>query len=206
VVYGRRDRVRPCLGDDLALIIYTSGTTGRSKGAMITHNNVLATVTGLLSAWAWEPDDRLLLCLPLFHVHGLIVGLHCALAAGATVLLRTRFDAASIVADLTSGEPTLFFAVPTIYVRLVDQLASLDQGDMGAMRLFCSGSAPLAAETHQAFEQLTGHTDSGALRHDRDRHEPEQSIRRTASAGQRGHALPGVSMRIVNRRDEDVPR
>ena len=79
------------LGDDLALIIYTSGTTGRSKGAMITHNNVLATVTGLLSAWAWEQDDRLLLCLPLFHVHGLIVGLHCALAAGATVLLRDAF-------------------------------------------------------------------------------------------------------------------
>ena len=86
----KRPRHRPLcvLGDDLALIIYTSGTTGRSKGAMITHNNVLATVTGLLSAWAWEPDDRLLLCLPLFHVHGLIVGLHCALAAGATVLMR----------------------------------------------------------------------------------------------------------------------
>ena len=145
------------LGDDLALIIYTSGTTGRSKGAMITHNNVLATVTGLLSAWAWEQDDRLLLCLPLFHVHGLIVGLHCALAAGATVLMRERFDAASIVADLASGEPTLFFAVPTIYVRLVEKLVALERVDMPSMRLFCSGSAPLAAETHQAFEQLTGH-------------------------------------------------
>ncbi len=193
------------LGDDLALIIYTSGTTGRSKGAMITHNNVLATVTGLLSAWAWEPDDRLLLCLPLFHVHGLIVGLHCALAAGATVLLRTRFDAASIVADLTSGEPTLFFAVPTIYVRLVDQLALQEQVDMGAMRLFCSGSAPLAAETHQAFAHLTGHqilerygmTETGM-----NLSNPYAGSRVPGSVGT---PLPGVSMRIVDGEMTNVP-
>ncbi len=192
------------LGDDLALIIYTSGTTGRSKGAMITHNNVLATVTGLLSAWAWEQDDRLLLCLPLFHVHGLIVGMHCALAAGATVLMRPRFDAASIVADLASGEPTLFFAVPTIYVRLVEKLAALAQADLSSMRLFCSGSAPLAAETHQAFEQLTGHqilerygmTETGM-----NLSNPYAGPRLPGSVGT---PLPGVSMRIVDSERADV--
>jgi len=75
-------------GDEVAMILYTSGTTGRSKGAMLTHDNLLATITGLLAAWAWEPDDTLLLTLPLFHTHGLVVGLLCALAAGATVELR----------------------------------------------------------------------------------------------------------------------
>jgi malonyl-CoA/methylmalonyl-CoA synthetase len=108
--------------DDLAMILYTSGTTGRSKGAMITHGNVLATVAGLLAAWAWEPADVLLLTLPLFHTHGLVVGLHCALAAGATVLLRRRFDAAETARELLEGEPTLFFGVPTMYVRLVEEL------------------------------------------------------------------------------------
>ena len=106
--------------DDPALIMYTSGTTGRSKGAVLSHNNVLASVTGLLAAWGWQADDRLLLVLPLFHTHGLTVGLHCALAAGATVLLRTKYEAGRTLDELLSGEPTLFFAVPTIYVRLVE--------------------------------------------------------------------------------------
>src|SRR5207253_1933332 len=87
-------------GSDAAMLLYTSGTTGRSKGAVITHDNVLATVTGLSAAWAWESADALLLTLPLFHTHGLVVGLHCALAAGATVLLRRRFDAGEVATDL----------------------------------------------------------------------------------------------------------
>ena len=140
--------------DDLAMILYTSGTTGRSKGAMITHGNVLMTVTGLLAAWAWEPADVLLLTLPLFHTHGLVVGLHCALAAGATVLLRRKFDAAETARELLSGEPTLFFGVPTMYVRLVEELRK--SGGKPSLRLFCSGSAPLSAETFAAFRELTG--------------------------------------------------
>ena len=111
-------------GGDLAMLLYTSGTTGKSKGAEITHDNVLATMTGLLAAWAWEPADVLLLTLPLFHTHGLVVGLHCALAAGATVLLRRRFDASEAVSALLTGEPTLFFGVPTMYGRLVEELRS----------------------------------------------------------------------------------
>src|SRR6185369_13019278 len=93
-------------GSDLAMLLYTSGTTGKSKGAEITHDNVLATATGLLAAWDWGPGDRLLLTLPLFHTHGLVVGLHCALAAGATVHLRRRFEARDVVYGLTAREAT----------------------------------------------------------------------------------------------------
>jgi malonyl-CoA/methylmalonyl-CoA synthetase len=144
-------------GEELALIMYTSGTTGRSKGAMITHNNVLATVTGLLSAWAWESEDVILLPLPLFHTHGLMVGLHCALAAGATTRLRPKFDLTETLDVLGSGGATLFFAVPTVYFRLVDTIRDMEaKPDFSRMRLFCSGSAPLPAETHNEFEQLTG--------------------------------------------------
>lgn len=183
--------------DDLGLIMYTSGTTGRSKGAMITHNNVIATVTGLVSAWAWQPDDVLLLCLPLFHTHGLVVGLHCALATGATVLLREKYEGAATVADLNSGRPTLFFAVPTIYVRLIEELQKSPQLTLQNMRLFCSGSAPLAAETHAEFESITGHiilerygmTETGM-----NLSNPYAGRR---LAGTVGTPLPGVSMRIV---------
>lgn len=191
--------------DDLALIMYTSGTTGRSKGAMLSHNNVMATMTGLLAAWAWEPGDRLLLCLPLFHTHGLVVGLHCALAAGATVLLRPGFDCGAAIRELTSGAVTLFFAVPTIYVALVEELGKLPRQDFGAMRLFCSGSAPLAAETMTTFAGLTGHTileRYGMTETGMNLSNPYSGERR---AGAVGTPLPGVSMRIVNDRGEETP-
>lgn len=190
--------------DDLALIMYTSGTTGRSKGAMITHNNVLATVAGLLSAWAWSAEDRLLLCLPLFHVHGLVVGAHCALAAGATILLRPAFDAATTAAELLGKAATVFFAVPTIYVRLVEELQHIPQRDFSHLRLFCSGSAPLAPETHTAFYELTGHTileRYGMTETGMNLSNPYIGAR---VAGSVGTPLPGVSMRIVNGKNADV--
>lgn len=206
-------------GGDPAMLLYTSGTTGRSKGAVITHDNVLATVTGLLAAWAWQPDDALLLSLPLFHTHGLVVGLHCALAAGATVLLRRRFDAAGTVSDLLSGDPTLFFGVPTMYVRLVEELrARRDRGeqlDLSRLRLFCSGSAPLSPETFAAFRELTGHdilerygmTETGMNLSNP--YVGGQTGKQTP--GTVGTPLPGVSIRIVDRVDRvdresrDVP-
>jgi malonyl-CoA/methylmalonyl-CoA synthetase len=196
--------------DDLALIMYTSGTTGRSKGAMISHNNVLATVTGLLAAWAWQPEDRLLLCLPLFHTHGLVVGMHCALAAGATVLLRTQFEtvksADEILGETANGAPTLFFGVPTMYVRLVEELrrrqaqrgpVGINQTRAGHMRLFCSGSAPLAAETMVKFERLTGHT----ILERYGMTETGMNLSNLYSGarlpGSVGVPLPGVAMRII---------
>jgi malonyl-CoA/methylmalonyl-CoA synthetase len=192
--------------DDLAMILYTSGTTGRSKGAMITHGNVLATMAGLLVAWSWEPDDVLFLALPLFHTHGLVVGLCCALAAGATVLLRRRFDAAEAAGELLGGEPTLFFGVPTMYVRLVEELRRRGGADaLSRMRLFCSGSAPLSPETFAAFRELTGHdilerygmTETGMSLSN-----PYTGPR---VPGTVGTPLPGVSARIVDPEGRDVP-
>ncbi len=204
--------------DDLAMLLYTSGTTGRSKGAMITHGNVLATMTALLAAWAWQPDDALLLTLPLFHTHGLVVGLHCALAAGATVMLRRRFEAAAVTDDLLSGKPTLFFGVPTMYVRLVEELKKRrisPDSNVGAglvparafarMRLFCSGSAPLSPETFAAFRELTGHdilerygmTETGM--------NLSNAYAGLRLPGTVGTPLPGVSIRIVDRENREVP-
>jgi len=193
----------PIDGSELAFLLYTSGTTGRSKGAEIRHDNLLATITGLLAAWAWERNDVLLLALPLFHTHGLVVGLHCALAAGATVDLRRKFEAPGIAADLTSSDPalrlTLFFGVPTMYVRLVEALAdpSVDRSPLARMRLFCSGSAPLAPETFEAFRELSGHailerygmTEAGMILSN-----PYAGERR---AGTVGTPLPGISVRLA---------
>ncbi len=193
-------------GDDLAMLLYTSGTTGRSKGAMLTHNNVLATVTGLLAAWAWEPRDRLLLTLPIFHTHGLVVGLFTALAAGASVRLRRRFDAAAVIAELAANEATLFFGVPTMYVRLVEALQAESAGDrLRNLRLFCCGSAPLAPETFHAFAAATGHqilerygmTETGMLLSN-----PYAGERLPGTVGT---PLPGVSLRIVDRDDNELP-
>jgi malonyl-CoA/methylmalonyl-CoA synthetase len=209
-------------GDDLALLLYTSGTTGPSKGAMISHNNLLATVTGLLAAWSWRAGDVVLLALPLFHVHGLVVGLDCALAAGATVELRRRFDAAAAAGELASGAATLFFGVPTMYVRLLEELrrrtGKMAEGSergggsepagaagLAALRMFCSGSAPLAPETFAAFRGLTGHailerygmTEAGMILSN-----PYLGPR---VPGQVGTPLPGVSVRLVDEAGRDLP-
>jgi malonyl-CoA/methylmalonyl-CoA synthetase len=194
-------------GDDLAVLLYTSGTTGTSKGAMISHNNLLATVTGLLAAWSWRADDVLLLVLPLFHVHGLVVGLDCALAAGATVELRRRFDAAAVAGELASGAVTVFFGVPTVYVRLVEEMRrrGADPGACSGVRLFCSGSAPLAPETFAAFRELAGQdilerygmTECGMILSN-----PYLGPR---LPGQVGAPLPGVSVRLVDGDGRDLP-
>jgi malonyl-CoA/methylmalonyl-CoA synthetase len=193
--------------DDLAVLLYTSGTTGTSKGAMISHNNVLATVTGLLAAWSWSAGDVLLLALPLFHVHGLVVGLDCALAAGATVELRRRFDAAGCAGELAGGGATMFFGVPTVYVRLVEELRrrSGGPGAYAGVRLFCSGSAPLAPETFAAFRELAGQailerygmTECGMILSN-----PYLGPR---VPGQVGTPLPGVSVRLVDEEGRDLP-
>jgi malonyl-CoA/methylmalonyl-CoA synthetase len=192
--------------------MYTSGTTGRSKGAILSHGNIAATVRGLVEAWEWSAADTLLLALPLFHVHGLIVGLHCALASGASVRLRHRFDAADVIealstrrddTDAARQQPSLFFGVPAMYLRLVRELEQRsEKADLGSMRLFCSGSAPLDTETFHAFERLTGHailerygmTETGMLLSN-----PYRGERRPGTVGT---PLPGVSARISGEGEE----
>jgi len=147
----------PLAADDLALLLYTSGTTGRSKGARLGHGNVVAMIESLHAAWAWSERDVLLLALPLFHLHGLVVGLMSALAAGASVRLERRFDAAATVEALSAGRATLFFGVPTLYGRLVEELGRRRTAvDLSAVRLFVSGSAPLPTELFEAFRAATG--------------------------------------------------
>jgi len=127
-------------GDD-ALIVYTSGTTGKPKGAVHTHASLLAGTAALLTAWDWAPEDRLVLCLPLFHVHGLCAGLFGTLAAGASAVVFDRFDEGAVLGAAPSG--TMFFGVPTMYHRLA---ATGEATALARLRLCVSGSAPLAPD------------------------------------------------------------
>ena len=136
--------VRPDLGPgDDALIVYTSGTTGKPKGAVHTHGSLLAGVSSVVSAWGWSPEDRLILSLPLFHVHGLVAGLFGTLAAGASLALFDRFAEDAVLDAAGSGATTMFFGVPTMYHRLA---ATGRAGDLAALRVCVSGSAPLGAD------------------------------------------------------------
>jgi malonyl-CoA/methylmalonyl-CoA synthetase len=138
--------------DDRALLIYTSGTTGRPKGAPLTHGNLLSSATAVNLAWRWEPEDRLLLALPLFHVHGLGVGLNGSLCAGASVALAAKFDPDEVAARAEEGA-TLFFGVPTMYQRLVHS-GRVER--LRALRLLVSGSAPLPAELAEELARRSG--------------------------------------------------
>jgi malonyl-CoA/methylmalonyl-CoA synthetase len=142
----------PLDGDDPAAIIYTSGTTGTSKGAVLTHNNFAVNGINLNACWRIGPDDRLLLTLPLFHVHGLGNGLHCWLLSGCRLRLLERFDHTRSAADFLDFQPTVFFGVPTIYVRLLATPESTARTIGGFMRLWVSGSAPLPAQVLEDFK------------------------------------------------------
>ena len=146
-------------GQDLAAIMYTSGTTGRSKGALLTHDNFAANITGLIAAWGWTANDTLLLALPLFHMHGLGVALHGTLASGCTTILHSTFRAGRVLDALLNENVTLFMGVPTMYVRLIEEAhrRGLARVHVPHMRLFVSGSAPLGVETFHQFEELVGH-------------------------------------------------
>lgn len=145
-------------GDTPAAIIYTSGTTGASKGAVLTHNNFASNAVSLLTCWQISATDRFLLPLPLFHVHGLGNGVHCWLMSGCRMRLLERFEHAKAAAEFLDFQPTLFFAVPTIYVRLLDVAPDDAKTIGGRMRLFVSGSAPLPPHVLEQFRTLYGHT------------------------------------------------
>ncbi|MFC7333793.1 malonate--CoA ligase [Rhodocista pekingensis] len=140
--------------DDLAAILYTSGTTGRSKGAMMTHWNLGSNLLTLHDCWGFRPDDVLLHALPVFHTHGLFVGLGTVLLAGGSLLFLSRFDADAVLRLLPGA--TLMMGVPTFYTRLLAHPA-FGRAQAAHLRLFISGSAPLLADTHRAFQERTGH-------------------------------------------------
>ncbi|HJT17788.1 MAG TPA: AMP-binding protein, partial [Thermoanaerobaculia bacterium] len=146
--------LRSLCGETPGSIIYTSGTTGQSKGAILTHNNFISNCANLLTAWQITKDDRLLLALPLFHIHALGNGLHCWLASGCRMRLLGRFEHQKAAAEFLDFKPTLFFGVPTIYIRLLDAPREIAT----SMRLFVSGSAPLPPHVLERFRELFGHT------------------------------------------------
>jgi malonyl-CoA/methylmalonyl-CoA synthetase len=193
--------VRPAAdlnGDSPAGIIYTSGTTGTSKGAVLTHNNFAANTVNLLACWRIAADDRFLLALPLFHVHGLGNGLHCWLVSGCRMRLLERFEHQTAAKEFLDFRPRLFFGVPTIYVRLLGFERETAREIGGFMRLFVSGSAPLPAQVFEEFRDLFGHTileRYGMSETIMNISNPYEGERR---AGTVGFPLPGVSVRLLN--------
>ena len=140
-------------GSDLAAILYTSGTTGRSKGAMLTQGNLLSNARTLVDAWAFTPDDVLLHALPIFHTHGLFVACNVTLLAGSRMIFLDGFDIERVIEALPRASAMM--GVPTFYTRLLAE-ERFDRELAAGRRLFVSGSAPLLASTHQAFEARTG--------------------------------------------------
>lgn len=183
---------------DPAALIYTSGTTGPAKGAVLTQGTFAANARRLIEAWRITADDRLLLALPLFHVHGLGNGLHCWLAAGARMRLLERFDHATAAAEFLAFAPTLFFGVPAMYVRMLDWSAEEARTIGARMRLFVSGSAPLPSSVFEAFRERFGHailerygmTEALMILGN-----PYDGERRPGTVGL---PLPGVSLRLLD--------
>jgi len=184
-------------GDSPAALVYTSGTTGTSKGAILTHNNFAANALNLTGCWEITAEDRFLLALPLFHVHGLANGLHCWLASGCRMRVLERFEHQKAAAEFCEFRPTLFFGVPTVYVRLLG-LAVEQTREIGSfMRLFVSGSAPLPAQVLEQFRGQFGHTileRYGMTETLMNMSNPYYGERRPGTVGL---PLPGVSVRLV---------
>ena len=191
--------------DDLAAILYTSGTTGRSKGAMLTHGNLLSNALVLKDYWGWKPGDVLIHALPIFHVHGLFVALHGALLNGSKMIWFGKFDPKKVIERMPGA--TVFMGVPTLYTRMLAE-PGLDKGAARTMRLFISGSAPLLIETFNEWKERTGHTIL-------ERYGMSETIMLTsnpydAGDGERrggtvGFPLPGVGVRVRNDEGRQVP-
>ena len=183
---------------DLGAILYTSGTTGRSKGAMLSQENLASNTRVLLDYWQFTEDDCLLHALPIYHTHGLFVACNVVLATGASMIFHAAFNVDQVIQDLPAANTMM--GVPTFYTRLLDD-PRFDSQISRHMRLFTSGSAPMLAETHIAFEQRTGQrilerygmTETGMLTSN-----PYASQDGPRKAGTVGTPLPGVELRIVD--------
>jgi malonyl-CoA/methylmalonyl-CoA synthetase len=181
--------------NDLAAILYTSGTTGRSKGAMLTHDNLLSNALTLKSYWHWQPGDVLVHALPIFHVHGLFVASHGALLNGSPMIWFGKFDPQRVVQVLPRA--TVFMGVPTLYTRLLAE-PGFTREVCKSMRLFISGSAPLLIDTFKQFSERTGHTilerygmsETGML--------VSNPYDRPRKGGTVGFPLPGVELRVTD--------
>ncbi len=187
---------------DLAAILYTSGTTGRSKGAMLTHENLASNAKVLQEYWRWQQDDVLLHALPLFHVHGLFVASHGALLSGSKMIFLPRFDSADMLRHLPRS--TVFMGVPTYYVRLLAE-PTFGKAVCANVRLFISGSAPLLMDTFNEFAQRTGHTILERYGMSETTMLASNPYDGRRMGGTVGLALPGVAVRVVKNTDDSRP-
>ena len=180
--------------DDLAAILYTSGTTGRSKGAMLSQDNLLSNTLALVDIWRFSATDVLVHALPIYHTHGLFVACNIMLKVGGTMIFFPAFDVEKVIDALPRA--TSLMGVPTFYTRLLGS-PRLTHERVAGMRLFISGSAPLLSETHVAFEERTGHRileRYGMTETSMTTSNPYDGERRPGAVG---FALPGVSVRIA---------
>ena len=189
--------------DDLAAFLYTSGTTGRSKGAMLSQKNLISNAATLTDLWQFSREDVLLHGLPIFHTHGLFVATNVMLMAGGAMVFMPKLDIDQLIEWMPRA--TSMMGVPTFYTRLLDD-ARFDRALTADMRLFISGSAPLLADTHIAFEQRTGHRileRYGMTETNMNTSNPYEGDRR---AGTVGLPLPDVELRVANADGAELPR
>jgi malonyl-CoA/methylmalonyl-CoA synthetase len=189
--------------DDLAAFLYTSGTTGRSKGAMLSQKNLISNAVTLTKLWQFTAEDVLLHGLPIFHTHGLFVASNVMLIAGGSMVFMPRLDVDQLIAWMPKA--TAMMGVPTFYTRLLED-ARFDRDLAANMQLFISGSAPLLADTHVAFEARTGHRileRYGMTETNMNTSNPYEGERR---AGTVGLPLPDVALRIADADGAELPR
>ena len=184
-------------GDSPAAIVYTSGTTGMSKGAILTHNNFISNGQNLVTCWQITENDRFLLALPLFHVHSLANGIHSWLMSGCLMKLLVRFEHQKAANEFITFKPSLFYGVPTIYIRLLEQTDDVAKQIGASARLFVCGSAPLPAQVMEDFEKKYGHVileRYGMTETLMNISNPYTGERRPGTVG---FPLPGISVRIL---------
>jgi malonyl-CoA/methylmalonyl-CoA synthetase len=194
-----------------AMILYTSGTTSRPKGVVTTHANVAAQIKSLVEAWEWSANDRILLCLPLHHVHGIINVVGCALWSGATCDMLPRFDANAVWDRIAGGQLTLFMAVPTVYTKLIaawdaaspERRAELSQA-CRRLRLMVSGSAALPVSTLARWQEISGHTLLERYGMTEIGMALSNPLRGERVPGSVGTPLPGVEVRLAGEHGNPV--
>jgi malonyl-CoA/methylmalonyl-CoA synthetase len=192
----------PRQADDIAAILYTSGTTGRSKGAMLTHGNLATSAVTLVDFWGWQDDDVLLHALPIFHVHGLFVAMHCAMLKATPMIFLPGFDVDAVIEAIPGA--TVMMGVPTFYSRLLAS-EKLTKELCSGMRLFISGSAPLTAQTFEAWEERTGQRILERYGMSETMMNVSNPLQGERIAGTVGFALPCVEVRVADDQGVAVP-